>query len=344
MEHPIWSIVCALAAALLFAVAAVAQQRAAAAVPAGDSLVRTLLRSPRWWAGIVGDGGGYGLQVAALALGPVLLVQPLLVTSLVFALPIAARVDHRTVGRRTWAAALLLLAALGCFLVVGAPTSGNPTAPLRDWAVPSAVLLGAVILAVVAGSRSPTPEPADPAHTPRRPPDQPTPRGTPPAEPTTRSTGPPPEGSPAAESTPAGTVARSVQRPPPASPRSASRAPLLFGAAGGALFGLAAALTDFVAGRFTHGLGAVLTTWQTWALVAAGVVGVYVQQRAFQVGSIAAALPAATIAEPLAAAFLGLTVLDERLRTDGFGLVVVVASVAVLCVTTVRLAHAQAAE
>ncbi|MBF6140973.1 DMT family transporter [Nocardia farcinica] len=122
------------------------------------------------------------------------------------------------------------------------------------------------------------------------------------------------------------------------------RAPLLFGAAGGALFGLAAALTDFVAGRFTHGLGAVLTTWQTWALVAAGVVGVYVQQRAFQVGSIAAALPAATIAEPLAAAFLGLTVLDERLRTDGFGLVVVVASVAVLCVTTVRLAHAQAAE
>ncbi|PFX04864.1 hypothetical protein CJ469_00272 [Nocardia farcinica] len=343
MEHPIWSIACALAAALLFAVAAVAQQRAAAAVPAGDSLVRTLLRSPRWWAGIVGDGGGYGLQVAALALGPVLLVQPLLVTSLVFALPIAARVDHRTVGRRTWAAALLLLAALGCFLVVGAPTSGNPTAPLRDWAAPSAVLLGAVILAVVAGSRSPTPEPTDPAHTPRRPPDQPTPRGTPPAEPTTRSTGPPPEGSPAAESTPA-TVARSVQRPPPASPRSALRAPLLFGAAGGALFGLAAALTDFVAGRFTHGLGAVLTTWQTWALVAAGVVGVYVQQRAFQVGSIAAALPAATIAEPLAAAFLGLTVLDERLRTDGFGLVVVVASVAVLCVTTVRLAHAQAAE
>ncbi|WP_341684495.1 DMT family transporter [Nocardia farcinica] len=343
MEHPIWSIACALAAALLFAVAAVAQQRAAAAVPAGDSLVRTLLRSPRWWAGIVGDGGGYGLQVAALALGPVLLVQPLLVTSLVFALPIAARVDHRTVGRRTWAAALLLLAALGCFLVVGAPTSGNPTAPLRDWAAPSAVLLGAVILAVVAGSRSPTPEPTDPAHTPRRPPDQPTPRGTPPADPTTRSTGPPPEGSPAAESTPA-TVARSVQRPPPASPRSALRAPLLFGAAGGALFGLAAALTDFVAGRFTHGLGAVLTTWQTWALVAAGVVGVYVQQRAFQVGSIAAALPAATIAEPLAAAFLGLTVLDERLRTDGFGLVVVVASVAVLCVTTVRLAHAQAAE
>lgn len=343
MEHPVWSIACALAAALLFAVAAVAQQRAAAAVPAGDSLVRTLLRSPRWWAGIVGDGGGYGLQVAALALGPVLLVQPLLVTSLVFALPIAARVDHRTVGRRTWAAALLLLAALACFLVVGAPTSGNPTAPLRDWAVPSAVLLGAVILAVVAGSRSPTPESADPAHTPRRPPDRPTPRGTPPADPTTRSTGPPPEGSPAAESTPA-TVARSVQRPPPASPHSALRAPLLFGAAGGALFGLAAALTDFVAGRFTHGLGAVLTTWQTWALLAAGVVGVYVQQRAFQVGSIAAALPAATIAEPLAAAFLGLTVLDERLRTDGFGLVVVVASVAVLCVTTVRLAHAQAAE
>lgn len=347
MEHPIWSIVCALAAALLFAVAAVAQQRAAAAVPAGDSLVRTLLRSPRWWAGIIGDGGGYGLQVAALALGPVLLVQPLLVTSLVFALPIAARVDHRTVGRRTWAAALLLLAALACFLVVGAPTSGNPTAPLRDWAVPLAVLLGAVVLAVVAGSRrvpsSDTPDHAGRSHPSRRPPEAPPPVGTPPAEPTTRETGPPP-GCPAPESTPAGTVAHAFHRPPSASARPGPRAPLLLGAAGGALFGLAAALTDFVADRFTHGLGAVLTTWQTWALVAAGVIGVYLQQRAFQAGSIAAALPAATIAEPLAAAFLGLTVLDERLRTDGFGLVVVIASVAVLCVTTVRLAHAQAAE
>ncbi|WP_169811664.1 DMT family transporter [Nocardia shimofusensis] len=284
-DHPVWSIVAALAAAAMFAVAAVAQQRAAAAIADDEPLVGSLVRNPRWLAGIGADAGGYGLQVAALALGPVLIVQPLLVTALVFALPLSARIDGRRVAARTWCWAVLLIVALAAFLLVGAPTAGNPSAPLRDWLAPLAVLLGGILVAVLLAS--------------------------------------------AARRTSDGTGARAA---------------LLFGAAGGALFGVTAALTDFVAGRFAHGLDAVVSSWQTWALIAAGLAGVYLQQRAFQAGSLTAALPAATVAEPLAAAFLGLTVLDESLRTDGLALVVVPLTVIVLCAAAVALARAEAAE
>lgn len=87
MLLPAASVVCALVAALLFAGASVAQQSAASEVPEGSGLMSTLFRSPRWWAGVVGDGGGYVMQAVALAIGSVLVVQPLLVSALLFALP-----------------------------------------------------------------------------------------------------------------------------------------------------------------------------------------------------------------------------------------------------------------
>ncbi|WP_216906718.1 DMT family transporter [Nocardia noduli] len=277
-HHPLGAVVCALVAAALFAVAAVAQQRAAAAVPEGSGLIRALMRNPRWWAAIVGDVGGYAMQVVALALGSVLLVQPLLVSMLVFALPLSARLNGRRITGRTWATALALTAALAVFLLIGDPTEGNSTAPLRDWSVTLIVLLCAIGGAVAIGTGS-----SDPG-----------------------------------------------------------RRAMLFGAAGGALFGLAAALTTGVTDLADHGLGPMLSSWQLWALVAAGAAGIYLQQRAYQVGPLAASLPAVTIAEPMVAALIGATVLDERLRTNTFGLVVVAVSVVVMCATTIRLSRVQA--
>ncbi|MEV6428129.1 DMT family transporter [Nocardia sp. NPDC051463] len=277
-HHPLGAIVCALLAALLFALAAVAQQHAAAAVPESASLIRALLRNPRWWAGILGDAGGFAMQVVALALGAVLLVQPILVSMLVFALPLSARLNGRKVTGRTWATAIALVMALACFLIVGDPTEGNANAPLLEWIVPLAILLGMIAAAIAVGAATPVP---------------------------------------------------------------ALRA-MLFGTAGGALFGLAAALTEYVTTLFEHGLGQVLGSWQTWALVAASLIGFYLQQRAFQAGPLVASLPAITITEPLAAAYVGITVLDERLRTNTIGLVVIGCTVIVMCATTIQLSRAQA--
>ncbi len=106
---------------------------------------------------------------------------------------------------------------------------------------------------------------------------------------------------------------------------------------------MAAALTSYVTDLFEHGPLDVLTSWQAWALVAAGIAGVYLQQKAFQAGSLAASLPAVTIAEPLAAAFVGVTVLDERFRTNGFGLLVTALAVLVMCAATISLSRSQAA-
>ncbi|WP_241386908.1 DMT family transporter [Rhodococcus sp. CH91] len=270
------AVACALAAALLAAVGSVAQQRSAAAVASSDSLLGSLLRSPRWWAGILGDSGSYLMQIIALAVGSVLLVQPLLVAALLFALPIAAATGGRRITRTSWLLAAALCAALAVFLLVGNPTAGSGDPAAARWALPLGIVLALVVAAIAVAVLTPT-----------------------------------------------------------------LRA-LAFGTAGGILYGVTAAFTKHVTDLFEQGIPAVLGSWQTWALIAAGVAAVYLQQRAFQSGSLAASLPALTVGEPLAAVFLGMTVLGERLRVDGPELVLVIAAVVVMAATTVALSRQEA--
>jgi drug/metabolite transporter (DMT)-like permease len=138
----------ALVAAVLFAVGSVAQQRSAATVPddrgRGPGLVLLLVRRPLWWAGALSDAGGYLAQAAALGLGSLLLVQPLLITTLLFALPLSARWADRRLSRSDWAWAVLLAVVLAAFLVVGQPSAGTDRASLRQW-LPTAVVLGLLV-------------------------------------------------------------------------------------------------------------------------------------------------------------------------------------------------------
>jgi drug/metabolite transporter (DMT)-like permease len=139
------AIALALLAAFLFALASVAQQREAANTGEhGVRLFAKLLRNPRWWAGVGGDTGGYVAQAAALGLGSILLVQPVLVTTLLFALPLSARWNHRSISRRElwWASALIV--AIAVFVVAGDPGGGVDVAPLRDW-LPSLVVIGVLV-------------------------------------------------------------------------------------------------------------------------------------------------------------------------------------------------------
>ena len=54
-------------------------------------MVSTLLRRRLWWAGTAAAVTGYAFQAVALAYGSLLLVAPLLVSALLFALPLSAR-------------------------------------------------------------------------------------------------------------------------------------------------------------------------------------------------------------------------------------------------------------
>src|ERR1700712_392107 len=122
-------IVLALLAALCAAVGIVLRQRATTAVPAAEgssgTLVATVMRDPWWWSGTAVAVAGYVCQALALSRGSLLLVQPLLMSSLLFALPIGARVAHRRLTGREWGWAVVLTVGLAVFVVVGHPREGH---------------------------------------------------------------------------------------------------------------------------------------------------------------------------------------------------------------------------
>lgn len=100
-----------------------------------------LARDPRWLAGALGDTAAFVMQAVALGFGSLLLVQPLIVTQLVFALPLAARWAGRRPARAELGWAAVLVIALVLFVTVGAPTAGADRATPAAWAPTGSVLL-----------------------------------------------------------------------------------------------------------------------------------------------------------------------------------------------------------
>jgi drug/metabolite transporter (DMT)-like permease len=145
----------ALGAAFFIAIGDVIHQRTAHEVtdePVSHlELFSRLLRDRQWWLGSAVAAAGFALQAAALGLGSVLLVQALLVTSLLFALPINARMCRRRVTRWEWLWAALLAAAVAVIVTVGNPTEGHSRASLETWTA-VVVVLGPVLVLCVLGA------------------------------------------------------------------------------------------------------------------------------------------------------------------------------------------------
>jgi len=155
----------ALAAALLFSLGTVLQQRVAREVPDSEAtsagLLLKLARKPAWLVGIVADGLGFLAQAAALAVGRLVVVQPLLATSVVFALPLGAKLDGRRIGRRDLLGALAVTGGLAAFLLLADPTGGVDDATAVAWIVIGVVataLCGGLLVA--ARGRAPAPRAA----------------------------------------------------------------------------------------------------------------------------------------------------------------------------------------
>lgn len=140
----------ALAAAVFAAIGIVVRQRATMDVPhdQGVSTVMwsTLLRRPLWWAGTGAAVTGYGFQAVALAYGSLLLVAPLMVSALLFALPLSARLAHRRVSRAEWGWALVLTVALAVFVALARTKPGD-----YEGAELPAIIVAGVCLLFVAG-------------------------------------------------------------------------------------------------------------------------------------------------------------------------------------------------
>lgn len=274
--------VLALCAAFWIAVGDAVQQRKAHQVtdePVGHiELFLRLLRDPTWWLGSLAGTAGFGFQAAALGFGSVLLVQSLLVTSLLFALPISAYFAKRRVTRHQWMWAVVLAVAVAVIVTVGNPTAGHSRAGFELWIWVIAIMGPGLVLCVV-GSRVFAGRPV---------------------------------------------------------------AAVLLALVAGSLWGLFAVLTKGVVDRLSDGIQAMLMTPELYVWAAVAVTATAWQQSSFRAGSLAASLPAMTIAEPVVASILGIFVLGETLRPGDSGWIALIFAVVAMVVATAALARGEA--
>ena len=91
------------------------------------------------------------------------------------------------------------------------------------------------------------------------------------------------------------------------------------GAAAGTSFGLTATLLkESVTQLDRRGLDGMLTTWQTYAVVGFGLLGVLLMQAALHLGPLIAAQPGFTLMDPLVSILWGVLVFNETTRTGGW--------------------------
>jgi hypothetical protein len=146
----------ALLSALASAIGLVVQRDSSRAAPAGmrgTGLLGYLVRQPKW---LLGQGAwvvAIGLQALALYLGRLSVVQPVLVSELVFVLVIRRLVMHWPVRAAAWGAAALVCVSLSLFLVAAEPRGGHPTPTASAWLWALVATGGLSVSAVLLGGR-----------------------------------------------------------------------------------------------------------------------------------------------------------------------------------------------
>lgn len=146
-----FAVAAALAGAVFTAIGIVVRQRATMDVPRDRGVSRlmlnTLLHRPLWWAGTAAAVTGYAFQAVALAFGSLLLVAPLMVSALLFALPLSAWISRRRVTRAEWGWASLLTLGLALFVAVARTKPGDYRA-----SEPTSVVVATICLLAVTAS------------------------------------------------------------------------------------------------------------------------------------------------------------------------------------------------
>ena len=225
--------------------------------------VRATVTHRLWLAGIACDTVGLGLQVVALHLGALAVVQPLLISGLVFALMFRWLLDRAHVTRSQAGWALLLTGCLAAFVAVAA----HPTAAANPEVdrLPAGIAAGTGVLLAAACVA----------------------------------------------------LGRRLS--------SRGHAAALLGAAVGLIYAATAALLKAATDILVAEHWRLLLSWQLYAVIALGALGLLLNQLAFQAGPLAASLPATATVDPLASIVIGVVVYDEHIaRLGASGLLLVV--------------------
>ena len=152
-----WSCVpLALGASALFALTSALQHRSAATEQlhrVGDPrLLLRLLRRPLWLSSLLSNGAAVALQVLALRAGTLVVVQSLIVSSIILALPCEAALNGRSLQRRELVGAGLGTVGIGVFVLAARPAAGITSPAPTVWAL---ILLASagVVVASILGAR-----------------------------------------------------------------------------------------------------------------------------------------------------------------------------------------------
>jgi hypothetical protein len=123
-------------------------------------------------------------------------------------------------------------------------------------------------------------------------------------------------------------------------PRPARAA--LLGTAAGSGFGLSAAMMKLTVARLSDGgVVSMLTSWQTYAMVIAGLSALGLVQAALNAGTLVAVQPGLTILDPLVSVVWGVLVVGEHVRSGPI-LALAGAGACLVAVAAYWLAHAAA--
>jgi len=117
----------------------------------GWRFVRYLLSNPLWLLGWVALAGAFLFQAAALHNGAMSVVQPLLVTELVFALVLRWLWLHQSIRPLTWWAAAATCASLALFIAMAEPNGGSTLPTSGAWVSATAATAGVATLLALFG-------------------------------------------------------------------------------------------------------------------------------------------------------------------------------------------------
>jgi drug/metabolite transporter (DMT)-like permease len=229
---------------------------------------------PAWLLGISIGAVAFVLHAAALKLGAIALVQPIMITGVVLAVPVRTALDRALPSGRELRSVLITAVGLSAFLVMANPVPSTDPPDRNAALIGTLLCFGSAAVVSAIGARS--------------------------------------------------------QRP-----RSHA---MLLGIAAGILFGLVAALIKLVVGELERPVD-VLTSWPLWALVGAGVTGMAINQRAYQLAPLSMSMPVLNIVDVLVAIGLGAWAFGEAPAHGTAALVIQAVALACMAVGLHQIAQ-----
>jgi drug/metabolite transporter (DMT)-like permease len=153
------TVIFSLASALAFGSAVAAQQHVAGRLRVDETfqvrVIMRLVRNPLWTFGFVGEVIGFGLQLVALHHGALVVVQPLMTTSLVFAMVISVSASKAKLPASDWIALTVVVAGLIIFLLVAAPSvESTVNASVWRWLLTIGPMVAVIVWCLATGRRA----------------------------------------------------------------------------------------------------------------------------------------------------------------------------------------------